>query len=404
MDIEFRAIDPDEYDLMMTALGRVFGWDHDPTDSRFRELLPLDRTRCGFEGDRIVATSGAFSLEMTVPGGVVPCGGTTIVSVLPTHRRQGVMRAMMAAHLEDVRDHKEPLAALWASDSAIYGRFGYGMASRSVDIEIDRQSTAFHRLAPIPAPARLVELDEAKPLVKRLYDEVRATTPGFFVRTDPWWEHRRFRDDEKSRAGASADRWVVVGAGDDIDGYVQFRFKSSWEAGHGAGELIIRDLLAATPEAESGLWSLVLNHDLTARITAHNRPTDGPVFSLLAGVRRARAELSDNLWVRIMDLPAALEGRRYSSPANLVFEVHDPLDGSVAAYRLQTDAEEVSCQPTTDDPDISLDLEDLSGCYMGRSNFRALARAGRVAGHPSPLTTADLAFSWDPQPWCPEVF
>ena len=125
MGVEFRAIQPDEFPNLIRTMGQAFHFDP-PDDDHFRHILPFERTFAGFDGQQMVSNISAFPLQMAVPGAVIPCGGTTIVSVAPTHRRQGVLRAMMRRHFDDVLEHEEPIAALWASDSAIYGRFGFG--------------------------------------------------------------------------------------------------------------------------------------------------------------------------------------------------------------------------------------------------------------------------------------
>ena len=160
-----RAVRPDEFEELRRTMGVVFGFDPPDGDNRVVRLLPLDRTRCGFDGGKMISTSGAYSLEMTVPGAQVACGGTTAVVVAPTHRRQGVLREMMRAHLDDVKEHGEPIAALWASDSAIYGRFGYGCASICYDIAIEPDHATLSRLAPQPGRARMVDRAEALEVV-----------------------------------------------------------------------------------------------------------------------------------------------------------------------------------------------------------------------------------------------
>jgi predicted acetyltransferase len=403
MALEVRAVEPGEFEDLRRAMGLVFGSDPPRGDSRFTRVLPLDRTRCAFDNGRIVGTSGAFNMTMTVPGAQVPCGGTVAVAVLPTHRRQGLLRQLMRAHLDDVREHEEPIAALWASDSAIYGRFGYGCASICHDIEIEAEHADWNRLAPARGKARFIDRAEALDLAPPLYDRLRAVIPGFFRRSPEWWEDRPLRDAEAYREGGTALRYVAVEGEDGIDGFATFRTKPEWDL-HGAGRVAVRDLFAATPEAWSGLWSLVLNQDLVKTIHSEARPTWDPVFDLLAGTRRAKATRIDALWVRVMDIPAALTARSYSGPINVVLGVSDPIGDLSGAYRLQAGLDGAECAPTTDDPSVRLDLEDLSSGYLGHARFRELARSGRLTGDPSSITALDAAFSWDPGPWCPEIF
>jgi len=404
MAVEFRAIQPDELGELRRTLGLVFGFDPRSEDGRLAATLPIERTRCGFENGRMVSTSGAFELEMTVPGGTVACGGTTIVSVLPTHRRQGVMTGMLLSHLDDVREHEEPIAALWATDSAIYGRFGYGCAAICHEIEVRRGHVDFHRLAPGAAPVRLIDAEEAAVALPPLFDQVRTQVPGFFVRRPVWWEHRRLSDPEHDRHGMTSYRYVVVDGDDGITGYAQYRSKLDWSDGHGAGNVEVKELIGTTPESWAGLWWYVLSQDLLEKTTADLRPPWDPVFDLLAGTRRAAATRSDSCWVRIMDIPAALSARSYSAPVDLVLGVFDPIGGITGSYRLCANGDDVECSAVKTEPDLSLDLEDLSAGFIGRSRFRELARAGRVAGDATKLSALDRAFTWDPQPWCPEIF
>jgi predicted acetyltransferase len=388
---------------MRRAMGLVFGFDPPDGDSRFARVLPLDRTRCAFENGQIVGTSGAFNLTMTVPGGQVPCGGTVAVAVLPSHRRQGLLRRLIRAHLDDVREREEPIAALWASDSAIYGRFGYGCASICHDIEVETDHVEWNRLAPERAPARLIDREEAFALAPPLYDRLRAMVPGFFHRTPEWWEDRSLRDAEGYREGGTALRYVAVDGEDGIDGFATFRTKPRWDV-HGAGRVVVRDLFAATPAAWSGLWSLVLNQDLVETIETEARPTWDPLFDLLAGTRRAKATRLDALWVRIMDIPAALTARSYSAPIDVTMAVSDPIDDLTGFYRLRADGDGAECSPTSAAASVWLDLEDLGSAYLGHARFRELARSGRVTGKPVDIAGLDRAFSWDPGPWCPEIF
>ncbi|MGH8871496.1 MAG: GNAT family N-acetyltransferase [Acidimicrobiia bacterium] len=404
MTLEFRAVVPDEFETLRQTMGLVFGFDPTEGDERFRQLLSLERTRCGFDDGKMISTSGAFDLVMTVPGGEVACGGTTAVAVAPTHRRQGVLREMMRAHLDDVKEHEEPIAGLWASDSAIYGRFGYGCASLSYEIGVDLDHTGWNRLAPEAGRVRIVGRDEAIRLGPPLHDRLRKEVPGFFERVPLWWENRSFRDTESAREGSTSLRYAVVDGDDGISGLVTYRSKADWNQGHGAGKVVVKDLFGTDPGSWASLWSYVLSQDLMTRAEADLRPTWDPLFDLLAGTRRARAIRSDGLWVRLMDVPAALTARAYSAPVDVVLEVSDPLGDVSGSYRLRADEDGAACTTTTDPPSVRLDLEDLSSGYMGWPRFGELARSGRLSGDPRYLSAMDAAFRWDPPPWCPEIF
>jgi predicted acetyltransferase len=402
MAIEIRPATPEMALEFAEVMRTSFGWEPaDPSRWDFEELWQPERSFCAFDSGRMVATSGALSLELTVPGSTLACGGTTMVSVLPTHRRRGILRRMMEAHLGDVADRGEPLAALWASDSAIYGRFGYGIASQQAELFIDRQHVEPHRLAPAGSTVELVDAAEAGKRIPEIFETVRPGRPGFFRRSELWWQNRRFSDRPDDRSGFTSMRFAIA-AGDE--GYAIYRRKSRWDDGHGTGEVKVLDLQATTPRAAAGLWRLMLEQDLVARITADLRPPDDPVFDLLAGRRRVKATWSDGIWVRLMNLEAALAGRRYQVEGRLVVETTDPLNGRGEVVELEGGPEGASCRPTDQSPDLTLDREDLGACYLGWARFRDLARAGRVAGEAGALLTADLMFGWSPQPWCPEIF
>lgn len=413
MPITVRAIGPAELEAFLRSMSGPFAFDlPDDADDRakllerFGALLEYARTRCAFDGDTMVGTLGAFSLDLTVPGGRVGCAGTTMVTVAASHRRRGVLRSMMEAHLEEARSHGDPVAGLWASDSAIYGRFGFGLAVQEALVEISRRHVDLHRLAPDPATARFVDAATAAELLPQVYEQVLSTRPGMYARSPAWWELERLRDTPERRDGATAFRFAVTDGPDGTPtGYVQYRVKREADDLHLAHEVRVVELMATTPEAVAGLWSLVLSHDLAGTITAAHRPVDDPLFDLLAARRRAAPRITDALWLRILDIPAALEARRYSAPGAVVVETVDPLDGTTARHRLVAGDDGVAtCEPTDSSPDVELDLEDLGGGYLGWARFRRLAAAGRLRGRPEALALLDRMFAWDPAPWCPDVF
>ena len=260
---------------------------------------------------------------------------------------------------------------------------------------------AFHRLAPAPARVRLIIKDEAQEVLPAIYEKIRPTIPGMIARSDSWWATRWFRDANSDRGGASALRFAVSQGG---DGYVIYRQKDHWEDGNAAGEIRVADLMAQSPESWAGLWSFVLNHDLTAKVKAGLRPIEDPILDLLANPRRAAFHPGDAMWIRLVDPASALAARRYQVEGSLVIEARDEQQGTTHSLLLEGGPEGASCAVTDRPPEIVLDIEDLGGAYLGWSRFRSLARAGRLSGDSQALARADAMFGWDPQPWCPEIF
>src|SRR5204863_846543 len=153
-----------------------------------------------FDGGEIVGGAGAYTYDFSVPGGSLRCGGVTVVGVYPTHRRRGVLRAMMDAQLADIHERGEPIAALWASEETIYGRFGYGLAVWQGEIALAREWTSYAQPLERRGRVRFVEPDDAATLFPRVWSVLHAQRPGVFERTEEWWTLRRLRvaDEEKS--------------------------------------------------------------------------------------------------------------------------------------------------------------------------------------------------------------
>jgi len=406
MEYELRPIRPEEWDAFVAADAVAFGWN--PSAEEFvdvRQIFEMDRSLATFDGPDIVSTTGIFSWEMTVPGGSLPTAGVTWVSVLPTHRRKGVLTAMMRRQLSDVHDRGEAIAALWASESIIYGRFGYGLAALGAEIEIDRQRATLARAPESPGRCRLVSRDQALAAWPAVYDRVRTRQPGLYARSETWWKHHSITENERGRSGFHSRFFVQYEEDGTPLGYARYRTRGGQEHGSPNGTLAVQELIAATPQAEAALWQYLFGVDLMATIQAFNRPLDEPLFWMLADPRRLVRKTYDSLWVRVVDVPPALEARRYAATGSLVLDVRDDFCPWVEGrYELEAGGEGARCRPTSADADLTLRAADLGAAYLGGTRFRSLARAGRVEGDADALARADAMFAWDPLPWCPEVF
>lgn len=405
MSVQVRDIAPEDLAALRRAVAMAFGQDPDPEEEeRDRRLLEFDRNRGAFDGKRLVGAAGAYSLDLTVPGGSAATAGVSNVIVLPSHRRRGLMRRMMTGLLADARRRGDVLAALWSSEVPLYGRFGYGVATVTTHTVIDRLPLHPHRLAPSPARVILVEPDEARAAFPPLFDRKRRETPGMFARSPDWWEMEVFADYPRRRKEYSSHRYALaLDAEGQAIGYAQYRTRGAWE-GIGIGMTVgMEEMIALTPGAYSGLWNFLLSQDLVRQFRAWNVPAGTALHHLYADFRDTQT-LSDGLWVRILDVEAALSARRYSADGSLVMEVFDPLDQRARRYRLEVQEGTGACRATRDAPDLTVDMEDLGACYLGRSRFRRLRRLARMDGAPEACALADAMFDWHPQPWCQEVF
>jgi predicted acetyltransferase len=384
----------------------VFGEDPRTADIEvFRQRIEFDRARAAFDGDEMVGTAGEFSYSMTLPGGdAVPTAGITFVTVKPTHRRRGVLTAMMRTQLEVVRELGEPLAALWASESAIYGRFDFGVAIEGASYTIDRRHTALAVDEPTHGRIRLIATDEARRLIPGIYALATEGIPGTLQRSEGDWKVY-FHDPEHWRDGASATRFVIFEQDGEARGYARYRHKPKWEDQHPDHEIRVGELHALDAEAYAALHRYLFSIDLVTTIKLSNRRLHEPLRAMLVAPRRLRAKLSDHIWLRVMDVPAVLSARRYPAEGALTIEVVDDfMDFSGGRFLLEGGPDGAACSPTDREPDLVMSLADLSSAILGSARFGQLAWAGRVDGDPAAIRQAQTMFQWFIEPWCTVFF
>ncbi len=404
MSFDVRTVkDLDEFSSAVFAIGQYFGMT--PTEERmqrFLDQITAERMHAAWSDGSIVGGAGAFKFDLSVPGGDLPTAGVSVVGVYPTHRRRGVLRSLMRAQLDDAHERGEPLAALWASEETIYGRFGYGLAAFAGEIKLAHEYTSFSQQFELEGTIRFLEPDEARDALPPVYERVRQLWPGMFSRDDLWWENREIKDPEERREGAGPKRWAVYERDGSIDAYAVYRHKPGWEEGSTTAELRVVEALAATPTAERDLWAYLLAIDWKATLTAFLLPPDHALFFLLATPRRLRYRMGDGIWVRLVDVGAALSGRKYPVDGAVVFEVHDDFcPWNEGRWKLADGA----AARTDERADIALSVQSLGSGYLGGVSFSSLARAGRAEElEDGALMRADALFRWDRHPWCPEIF
>jgi predicted acetyltransferase len=397
--------DLEEFARAVGAISHYFGrTPSNESAERFSQLLPRDRMLAALDGDAIVGGAGAFPFELSIPGGVVPCAGVTVVGVLPTHRRRGILGRMMRAQLADVRARGEPLAALWASEETIYGRFGYGMAAQDVMVKADRTHAALRRELPPPTgTTRLVGHEEALRTFPRIYDRVRRRTPGFLSRSRAWWELRKLDDRPEHRHGAGELNRLLLELDGRPAGYALYRVRFEFDGAVNSGEVKVLEAIGDSPAATRELWRYLLAIDWTSAIHCDLLPPDHPLFLLVQRPNRLDWKLFDGIWLRLVDVGAALSARALAGDGRLTFEVTaDPILADNAGTWTREDG---TARRSRRRPDVQLDVQALGSAYLGGFSFAELARAGRVEeGTRGGLARADALFRVDAKPWCPEVF
>jgi len=393
-------------EAFVAPLNHAFADVLDPADGERRTWEP-DRIIAAFDGGEPVSTAGALTFRLSVPGGEAAAAGVTLVGVSPSHRRRGILRSMMRHQLDDIHARGEPLAILWASEGAIYQRFGYGLATLNGTFEIERAGAVFARPASAEGTVRLVDIETAMGILPTLYDRVRVETPGMVGRSGTWWRWITLRDTDQMRSANGMKFLAVYEADGQVEGTAVYRVKPDWDDRGPNGRLVAQEVLATTPRATRDLWAWLFDVDLVRLVRAVRGPVPHPLQLLLAEPRRLGFTIGDAIWLRVVDVPAALAARTYGRPGTLVLEVRDGFcPWNAGRWRLDA-AEDGrgTVERTTAVPDLTLDATDLGATYLGTFRFSELARVGRVVENTAgALLRADALFASARAPWCSTMF
>ncbi|HEX6870431.1 MAG TPA: GNAT family N-acetyltransferase [Micromonosporaceae bacterium] len=352
----------------------------------------------------IVGTAAVMTRQLSVPGGNVPAGHVTLVTVDASARRRGILRRFMHQQFADMRAAGEPVAVLWASEGRIYQRFGYGLAVRRLSLKVDT------REASLTVPDRTGRLRTGTPadlrdtLVK-VYDQVYSQRPGWSERLDRHWDYR-LADLPSYRRGATAMRAVIHEGDTGVDGYALWRTSSQWDENGPNGEVRVLEHVATTPQAYAAIWRFLFTMDLTRSVQAWACGLDEPLQFMVNEPRRLGARATEALWLRVIDLPAALAARRYATAVEAVFEITDDLlPQNSGRWRLTGSPAAAACAPTTEEPDLRCDIRSLAAAYLGGTPLTALAAGGLVDEvRPGALAQVSTAFGWPQTPSAIEVF
>lgn len=401
--VTIRPVSDDEYTTWArTTETAFFSEVSEHRLAQWRRLTDLDRSLGVFDGDRIVGGSLLFRLSLTVPGGELPMGGLTAVGILPTHRRRGLLSALMQRHFDDLREWGEPLSGLYAAEYPIYGRFGYGSAAPEMYWTIASGDTAFHPGVAVETGVELVDAEEALRTFPAIFDAVRATRPGMPNNTPAGWQNWA-EDPKDDRDGYGPKYFARLGD----RGYAVYRATTGdWANGLPRGTMKILEHIAVDAVAAATLWRFVFDHDLIETFKVIQRPTDDLLPLFLANPRGLTGWQYDGMWLRPLDIAASLGGRTYATGGGLTIGVVDQrMPDNSGSWALEGGPDGAQCRRTDDEPDLRVDVGDLGGAYLGSLKFARLVRAGRAeeltAGS---AARADLMFATDPAPWCPREF
>lgn len=401
---ELRPINPGELDAFTDVVFGALGERRHPWHDRwFHQQVAPGITMAAFEEGALVGTSAALPMTLSVPGQRCAAAGITAVGVLPTHRRRGLLRAMMDAQLRQARAAGTPLAILWASEGSIYGRFGFGPAASRLRVTFESPHNAL-RDPTVSGALRLVGRDEALRLFPKVYDRVAEDRPGMVIRDQLTWESLS-ADDDPNLPAAEAHHFFVV-HGEEPDGYLIYRVRPGHSVFGSQATAVVTELVAENPGSTADLWRFVLGLDLVTRVEARQRPVDEPVLWMARDPQAIEVLQGISIWARLLDVPHALQSRRYRQEGDLVLEVSDPFIPEVGGrFHLRARDGVGTCAATEEPPDLRLGIAELSCGYLGQICFGAMARAGRIDEvSRGAATRADQLLGWDPPPWCLDDF
>jgi predicted acetyltransferase len=406
MSIDIRLLEAERLEDLLHPIATAFGTAYSPERVEcLKRVVELDTRIAAFDGDKLVGSAGAFAFDLSTAGGrMVKTAGLTMVAVLPTHRRRGVLNSLIRKHFDEARRHGQPIAALWASESTIYGRYGYGLASFAGEVSIERNRSAF--VGPTPTfEARFVNDEEAIAIMPTLWDRARQFAPGMPSRSESWWKNRRLLDMESVRAGFGPLQRVVFNVDGNNEAYALYRTRLSFESPDiPVSTVKVIEAIGATPKGTRVAWRYLCDLDLANRIEAMNLPVDHPLFLLLAEPRRAHHSTYDALWLRIVDIESALAARTYSSAESIVLDIEDAMcPWNSGRFSLHGQTGRVS--RTHESADIHLPISSLGSAYLGGITFSRMADVNAVAAkNDHAIEKADRIFHSARAPWCPEIF
>ncbi|MGW0883079.1 GNAT family N-acetyltransferase [Streptomyces sp. NPDC002671] len=406
--MEIRSTTDKDLDVFVDTLHAAFArFPETPTEGRgvWWSALEMDRNLLATTADgRPVGTAGAYSFELTLPGEILaPAAGVTGVGVLPSHRRQGVLSAMMRHQLTELRARGEFLSVLLASEALIYGRFGYGPATYTQRLTVPRHRAALtlpraRGTADAPAAGsdtgsvELLRRSDCGEILEEVYDRYRRAQPGALSRPHRWWALGAGQPPV-----SPAQRYVAVHRDADgvPDGYASYSLSEP-------DTLTVDETIAADDAVYTALARFVLGHDLVTQVVFKHFPPEHSLRWQLADFNAGQlSNHTDWLWVRLLDVPRALTTRGWFTDGELVLDVDDPFLGEHGRYLLTVRDGKAECVPTDREPDLSLNVSDLGSVYLGGTAPSTLVRAGHIRAHrPGAATLADALFRAERPPHC----
>ena len=401
--MQIRQVVDEEFLRWRIAVRGSLGDHITPEDTVFMRAhrVEIDRLLVCMDGDTMAGSGGVDSFDMTLPGGAqVPVAGIGYITTAATHRRRGVQRSIMKRIHDDARERGDVASILWASQSSLYPRYGYGNSMPAHEWHIDLRHTAFEHTPTWTGYYVKEERDEAIPLMTEAYERTRANRAGMITRTEKRWLY------EIHPVHTKDEFFIVYMEGKDALGYARYTIDKNPQDEF-KGTMHVVEAVAATDAAHAALWRFLLDQELVDELKAHARPVDDPLIWMLAEPRRLRRELTDAIWLKFLDIPTMLENRTYPVEDALVLQIVDAETRESQTLALECGPEGRRCTTTTATPDLTMNEAELAAIYMGAVECSMLANVGLidVSGRTSDaVLRADAVFRTSPAGWNPYHF
>lgn len=413
MSLEVRTVTESEIPDWLRALDTGFLRPPVPSEEAAAARLAygdLTRTRGAFDDGRCVATFRSFDQELTAVGGaLLAADAISNVTVSPTHRRRGLLSRMMADDQAQAKERGDVVSTLIAAEYPIYGRYGFGPAASITEWSIDVPRAGLDPRWSGPDDGGRIDLVDAadvRELGPEFHDRFRAAQPGAISLDDLWWKVYTGQD-PFGRPWTEPFYAVYRSAAGEVEGLAAYTADGEWgDAKQPLNTVSVRRLIGLTPAADRALWRFLCSIDWVNTVRTGYRAGDDLLPYFLPDPRAAKVVTqADFLWVRLLDVPRALEARTYDTSATLTLEVQDKAGLAAGRFRLDAGPQGASCTATTESADLTLDVRELGSLYLGEESARRLRALGTIAEDtPGAATTAEHLFRTPRRPWCPDIF
>lgn len=403
MTFEYRQITDEELADWRKVVRRGFNEHAKPEEiERLRtDRIEYARAWAAFDDGEIIGTGGAESHVITVPGGAqVPMPGIAYIGTVPTHGRRGVLTRMMETLLEQSRELDEPILGLKASQSSIYERFGFGIATQMEFWQIEAARGKIVHTVESPGKVRFVKAHEALPAMKTVYEAHRTKQVGAMDRSDGIWRYN-FPETQKADGDKNESFYLLYEDENGPEGYAVYRTSHPDDFDSDSVDITVEELVTTSDQAHAALLKFLLNIDLLRKLSVGRRAPDDPLWWMLADPRQLSRSPYDSLWLRLIDPAKALSARAYGVEGKLNIELRDSFwPDAEGTYEVDASEGESTCKGSNKAADLTLSASELGAIYLGGAKPSDLARAGRIEERrDGALALADSMFAVSPLPW-----